>query len=91
MSDTIRRILRGNTIVEVDDTQTKWQKSNWLKGKRLRPYIRMDVPYKGKFHPYGINFNFRGPRLGVKNANRSLKKGLRQQLKKELRQLTKEG
>ena len=97
MSKTRREILQGGAninngkIVLVDETKAKWQKRPaCLKGKKLRPYMLESIPYKGKFEVYSINYNFRntgnGARTAVRNANRSLKKGLRQRFKKEIKQ-----
>jgi hypothetical protein len=102
MSKTLRKITKGGweddngAVMVVDETKAKHEKRDeWCKGKKMKPYMRVDVSYKGKFkrgehysysggkfHKMG-NTN-QGTKTEIANANRSLKKGIRQQLKKEL-------
>jgi len=97
MSRTIRTVMDyqgvNPRLIRCDDTKASTHGNGFE--KRLRPYIRPDVPYKGKYeraqHPIcvnGICHKARntnpGSQIGVNNANRSLKNGLRQQLKRDL-------
>src|ERR1017187_3519667 len=95
MSKTLRKIIKSdnNKLSIVDDTQTKHQKrDDSFKGKKLKPYIKEDTPYKGKYKRE--EHTSKGQRMGntkheskleMKNANRSLKKGVRQQSKMEIK------
>ncbi len=101
MSRTKRKVVQGGfgddngSVVVMDETKAKHQKrGDWCKPKKLKPYMRGDVPYKGK-HKRGEHHSMSngqlmgntntGSKLAVNNSNRSLKKGLRQQLKKDLK------
>ena len=104
MSNTNRKIIQGGwddnngAVMVLDETKAKHQKrGDWCKEKKMKPYMRVDVPYKGKFKR-GEHYSFsgdkrfskmgntkKGTKIEIDNANRSLKKGIRQQLKKQLR------
>lgn len=97
MSKTKRKIIDYNynqlpKEIVADDNYIKFRKHKWNKEKKLRPYMRGDVPYKHKFEvgekrrlgKYRMRNNRRGTKIENNNANRSLKKGIRQQLKSEL-------
>jgi len=74
--------------VEVDDTQLKFQIKPYT-GKRMSPYSK-DRRHKLKVNTlYATNIrnNSYRHREEIKNANRSFKKGLRQEYKKEIREL----
>lgn len=100
MANTFRKVIQGGwgdnngAVLIADETKAKHQKrGDWCKGKKLKPYIKDDVPYKGRYkreeHISWSNGQKMGnTRKGTKvendNANRSLKKGVRQKAKKEL-------
>lgn len=63
------------------------------KGKRMKPYMREDIPFKGKHirgehHSYPDGESMGNTRSqykeGVRNANRSMKKGIRQELERDV-------
>jgi hypothetical protein len=95
MSDTKRKTVKytdtGAKVINTDDrtnTMLKYQH----KEKKLKPYIRDDVPCKEKAtrgtHYVGsikMANNSVGAKTEVANINRNMKKGKRQALKKELK------
>lgn len=96
MSRTKRTIIKyygeNSPVVKiVDDSQAKWQKQpiSPAKEKRLTPYIK-DKGHCWKYDRSGFNHDHAntgfGARTGINNANRSMKKGLRQRYKREIQQ-----
>ncbi len=100
MSDTNRKIIHIDTCkaITVDQTRAKYQGvQEWQRGKKLRPYIKPSEPYKGRYkrgehYPVGGDKNFgrrmgntrKGAKLENANANRSMKKGVRQAGKRQI-------
>ncbi len=92
MSRTKRKVRKGTfrqdgtKIVEGGDA---WAKNNrWIRRKKMKPYTKK--PSYGKYETDRTEFGrfakgvSANDKLVTKNANRSRKKGVRQQLKKEL-------
>lgn len=98
MSRTKRKVLDYDItnhahLIEVNDTQAKWRKDRINKRKRLVPYVHPKDVNKGKFEVNSLHHDFRktghGSKTIVRNANRSMKKSIRQYLKKQiLKELT---
>jgi hypothetical protein len=89
MGNTIRKIVRckkgaflQKEITEGDDVQLKRQRF-FISNKKLTPYSRI----RGKFKP-DVEFGkiTKQAKLVAKNANRSLKKSVRQKYKQEIRE-----
>jgi hypothetical protein len=100
MADTLRKVIQGGygdnngSVLIVDETKAKHQKrGDWCKGKKLKPYIKDDVTYRGRYkrgehvswsNGQEMGNTRRGGKIENDNANRSLKKGVRQKAKIEL-------
>lgn len=94
MSRTIRNILRLNKnnsleIGGVDDTRAKWQRVRTHKSHKLHPYVTDKDLNVEKYKPYSYNHGNRrtglGARVSVNNANRSMRKAVRQEVKIDIR------
>lgn len=88
MSRTLRVVIINDKRTVVDETKAKWVKGN-RKGGRLAAYVK-DKAFAGwKYKRYSVNFQnyntYGGAQTAVNNANRSMKKGLRQRYKNEIK------
>lgn len=81
---------QGMEIAEVDDTQAKHQKGTYPKGHKMAPYTvkgwfpKHERENKG-YRKSGFPNTSKRHKEIIKNANRSMKKTVRQQWRKELR------
>lgn len=100
MSRTKRQVLDYDSnnhahFIEVDDTQAKWRKDRVNKKRKLLPYVHPKDLNKGKFEVNSLHHDFRktghGSKIIVRNANRSMKKSIRQYLKKQTLNELKDG
>lgn len=100
MSNTLRKFIQGGhmdnngAIIIADETKAKHQKQGyWCSGKKLKPYVKNSVQYDGRYKR-GEHYSFsngekmgntrKGTKIENDNANRSLKKGVRQKAKIEI-------
>lgn len=105
MSDTKRKAIQGGhsidngAVIKGSERMVNHEKRpDCIRPKKLTPYMRADVPYKGRFkrgehftmnqsdqqHHAKMGNTSTNTKIENDNANRSLKKSVRQQLKKEL-------
>lgn len=73
--------MQSYEVVEVDDTQAKYQKE---RQRKMKPYSKNGEP-KFDAGTYMVESPGRERKLKIKNANRTLKKGERHRIKNELR------